>query len=92
MSKIGSDTTLAKSAARRAPDAILNSGTSRMVGVRSYYRGHVSKVCNDVLHFLHEEVNISRRASVGKHPQQSEVQPHQLGQEVAKIILSEDTD
>src|SRR5580700_10781990 len=54
MSKIGSDTTWAKSRARPAPDAILNSGTLRMGGVRSNLGGHVSKVCGDVLHFLHE--------------------------------------
>jgi hypothetical protein len=45
---------LAKSRARPASDAILNSGTLRMGGVRSHLGGHVSKVCGDVLHFLHE--------------------------------------
>jgi glycine betaine/choline ABC-type transport system substrate-binding protein len=38
MSKIGSDTTWANSRARRAPGAILNSGTLRMGGVRSQSR------------------------------------------------------
>jgi len=33
--KVDSDTTWAKSSARRAPDAILNSGRLRMGGVRS---------------------------------------------------------
>ena len=35
---------------------------------------------------------MSQKASAAKPVQQSEVQPHQLGQEVFKTILSEDVD
>jgi hypothetical protein len=35
---------------------------------------------------------MSQKASTVKRTQQSEVQPHQLGQEVFKTILSEDVD
>ena len=35
---------------------------------------------------------MSQKASAVKRAQQSEVQPHQLGQEVFKTILSEDVD
>jgi quercetin dioxygenase-like cupin family protein len=39
-----------------------------------------------------KEVCMSQKASAVKRAQPSEVQPHQLGQEVFKIILSEDVD
>ena len=39
-----------------------------------------------------KEVCMSQKASAVKRAQQSEVQPHQLGQEVFKTILSEDVD
>ncbi len=39
-----------------------------------------------------KEVCMSQKASAVKHAQQSEVQPHQLGQEVFKSILSEDVE
>ena len=39
-----------------------------------------------------KEVCMSQKASAVKRTQQSEVQPHQLGQEVFKTILCEDVD
>jgi hypothetical protein len=93
MSKIGSDTTWAKSRARPPPDAILNSGTLRD-GRRSkpiladMFRKSV------VMFYIccTKEVCRPRKAGPLKRAQQSEVQPHQLGQEVFKTILSEGVD
>ena len=42
--------------------------------------------------FYTKEVCMSQKASAVKRAQQSEVRPHQLGQEVFKTILSEDVD
>jgi quercetin dioxygenase-like cupin family protein len=42
--------------------------------------------------FCTKEVCVSQKASAVKHAQQSEVRPHQPGQEVFKTILSEDVD
>jgi quercetin dioxygenase-like cupin family protein len=52
--------------------------------------GNISKVSGDVLHFCTNEDCMSQKVSAAKHAQQSEVQPHQLGQEVFKSILPED--
>jgi hypothetical protein len=54
--------------------------------------GNISKVSGDVLHFCTNEDCMSQKVSAAKHAQQSEVQPHQLGQEVFKSILPEDVD
>jgi quercetin dioxygenase-like cupin family protein len=42
--------------------------------------------------FCAKEVCMPQKASAAKRAQQSEVRPHQLGQEVFKAILSEDVD
>jgi quercetin dioxygenase-like cupin family protein len=54
--------------------------------------GHIRKVSSDVLNFLCDGVYMSQKANAAKPAQQSEVRPHQLGQEVFKSVLSEDVD
>jgi hypothetical protein len=92
MSKIGSDTTWAKSRPRPAPDAILNSGTLRMGGSKPILADMFRKPVVMFYIFCTKEVCMSQKASAVKRTQQSEVQPHQLGQVVFKTILSEDVD
>jgi quercetin dioxygenase-like cupin family protein len=62
------------------------------MGSQSILAGRVPKVCDSVLHFLHEEVCMSQKAGVVEYAQPSEVRPHQPGQEVFKALVSEDVE
>ena len=89
MSKIGWDTTWANSLARTGARRHSQLWDVEDGAFEANLGGHVSKVCGDVFIFCGKEVCVSQKASAY---QQSEVQPHQLGQEVFKTILSEDVD
>jgi quercetin dioxygenase-like cupin family protein len=65
------------------------------LGIRAFEANlgeNVSKVSGDFLHFCTKEDCMSQKVSAAKRAQQSEVQPHQLGQEVYKSILPEGVD
>jgi quercetin dioxygenase-like cupin family protein len=90
MSKTGSDTTWAKS--RPAPDAILIFGTLSWEAFEAILAGMFRKSMVMPYIFCTKEVCMSQETSGVKRAQQSEVRPHQVGQEVFKTILPDDVD
>ena len=93
MSKIGSDTTWAKSrdkpAAEGAPSFWApEDGTRSKPSLADKVRKSVVKFCI----FCTKEVCMSQETSGVKRAQQSEGRPHQLGQDVFKTILPDDVD
>ena len=93
MSKIGSDTTWAKSRDRPAPKGILSfwaleDGTRSRPSLADKFRKSVVMFYI----FCTKEVCMSQETSGVKRAQQSEVRPHQLGQDVFKTILPDDVD
>ena len=93
MSKIGSDTTWAKSRAKPAANGVLSfwdaeDGTRSKPSLADMFRKSVVMFYI----FCTKEVCMSQETSGVKRAQQSEVRPHQLGQDVFKTILPEDVD